>query len=377
MIQYMLSKLKSQIEHAVALQKSGDFSSALSNYELVFEALLYYDGLGFRRETDEIRSLCIAAQPTPVQTLYCHALALFYRQSYQSALDAAEAAQLLAPQTAIHLLLVRIHSCIGNFKAAHAACQAAEAISGGASSSDAALMLKAKQLMPGDDYYDWLSFFHEMIKPATYVEIGLGHGRSLALAGEGTLAIGIDPYQGFWGNLNYVSSNSPATLFPLASDDFFKQYDLSQVIGSETFDLAFIDGLHIFEQALKDFINLERFAGKDSVVLIHDCLPVEVIVAEREPCPGFWTGDVWRIIPCLKTFRPDLRIMTIPAFPSGLGVVTNLDSSSTILSDNYDEILSYYLKLKCPETYDQRKVVCSVGPSDRGYIKANFCDEQH
>lgn len=375
MIQYMLSKLKSQVEHAVALQKGGDFSTALANYELVFEALRYYDGLGYHQETDEIRTVCLDAQPTPVQTLYCHALTLFHRRRYESALDAAEAALLLAPQTAmIHLLLARIHGYIGNFPAAYAACQAGEVLSGASgSSSDARFTVNALQALPGADYYDWLEYFHDNLKPSAYVEIGLGHGRSLALASKNTRSIGIDPYQGFWENLNYVSPDNPATLYPLASDDFFKQHDLRQEIGNETFDLAFIDGLHLFEQVLKDFINLERYARKDSVVLIHDCLPVDAIVAERERCTGFWTGDVWRIIPCLKTFRPDLKIMTIPTYPSGLGVVTDLDPSSTVLSDNYDAILSYYLKLKCPETFEQRRVVCSVGPADEEYVKEQFC----
>jgi hypothetical protein len=370
----MLSKLRSQTEHAVALQKDGDFSSALSNFELVFEALRFYDGLGYRHETDTIRSICIDAQPTPIQTLYCHALSLFYRRNYSSALDATEAALLLSPQTAlVHLLIARIHAYMNNFSAAYAACQAGEDVSGiTGSSNEARFMINALQKLPGDDYYGWLNYFHETVKPAAYVEIGLGHGRSLALAGRNTKAIGIDPYQGFWEKLHYVSPHSPATLFPLTSDDFFKQHDLRQEIGKETFDLAFIDGLHLFEQVLKDFINLERFARKDSILLIHDCLPVDAIVAERERCTGFWTGDVWRIIPCLKTFRPDLTIMTIPTFPSGLGVVSNLDPTSTVLSDNYDEILAYYLRLKCSETFEQRQVVCSVGSADKETIKHQF-----
>lgn len=378
MIHYMLSKLKSQVEHAVALQQGGDFSAALANFELCFEALRYYDGLGYHQQTDAIRTLCIEAQPTPVQTLYCHALTLFHRRSYKSALDAAQAAQLLSPKTAmVHLLLARIYAYTGNLPAAYGACETGEELSGTAgASSDTRFMINALQSLPGDDYYDWLEYFHDRLQPATYVEIGLGHGRSLALAAKDTKAIGIDPYQGFWEHLNYVSSDNPATLFPLTSDDFFQHHDLRQEIAKNTFDLAFIDGLHLFEQVLKDFINLERYARPDSVVLIHDCLPVEAIVAERERCTGFWTGDVWRIIPCLKTFRPDLKIMTIPTYPSGLGVVTNLDPSSTVLSDNYDEILTYYLNLKCPETFEQRRVVCSVGPADKEYIFEQFCREQ-
>ncbi|NTV49882.1 MAG: class I SAM-dependent methyltransferase [Geobacteraceae bacterium] len=171
---------------------------------------------------------------------------------------------------------------------------------------------------------------------------------------------------------NYVCPHGPTKLFPLTSDDFFKQYDLREVIERQTFDLGFIDGLHLFEQALKDYINLERYARQDSVILIHDCLPIAPIVAERERCTGFWTGDVWRIIPCLKTFRPDLKIMTIPTKPSGLGVVTHLDAASTVLSDNYDDIVRYYLSLRCPESFDQRRVVCNVGPADEEYVREMF-----
>jgi hypothetical protein len=234
-------------------------------------------------------------------------------------------------------------------------------------------MLEAEEEMPGEDYYVWLQRFQNWLQPAAYVEIGLGHGRSLALAGPETKAVGIDPYQGFWERLNYVCPHGPAALFPLTSDDFFVQQDLRYIMGRETFDLGFIDGLHLFEQALKDFINLERYARKESVILIHDCLPIAPLVAERDRCTGFWTGDVWRIIPCLKTFRPDLDIMTIPTKPSGLGVVSNLDSASTALSDNYDAIVRYYLTLNCPESFARRRVVCNVGSADEGYIKERFC----
>ena len=163
-----------------------------------------------------------------------------------------------------------------------------------------------------------------------------------------------------WDRLNYISVNSVPQLFMLSSDDFFEQHNMRKIIRKETFDLAFIDGLHLFEQVLKDFINLERYARKDSVILIHDCLPIAPVVAERERCTGFWTGDVWRIIPCLKTFRPDLKIVTIPTKPSGLGVVTNMDATSTVLTDNYDEIVRYYLSLNFPESIDLLRAVCNV-----------------
>jgi hypothetical protein len=36
--------------------------------------------------------------------------------------------------------------------------------------------------------------------------------------------------------------------------------------------------------------------------------------------------------------RPDLKIFVIPAAPIGLGVVTNLNSDSTVLRERYDQV---------------------------------------
>ena len=370
MMNYMLAKLEEQMRQSVRLQNDGDFSAALGGYELIFEALRFYEELGYGQEAENIRRLALEAQPSPVMTLYLHGLILLHRRHYTSAYEAIKAALAVAPNmTMLHALKGRIQTALGDLLGAYETfdqIQSRDPTYGGA--GDSIIALAAEKEMPGEDYYDWLQHFHQWLRPASYVEIGLGHGRSLALAGPETKAVGIDPYQGFWDRLNYICPHGAATLFPLTSDDFFARHDLREVIGKETFDLAFIDGLHLFEQVLKDFINLERYAGKDSVVLMHDCLPIAPIVAERERCTGFWTGDVWRIIPCLKTFRPDLKIITIPTKPSGLGVVTNMDAASTVLADNYDDIVRYYLSLSCPESFDQRRVVCNVELADEELI---------
>jgi tetratricopeptide (TPR) repeat protein len=375
MMNYMLTKLEDQMRQSVNLQKNGDFSAALGGYELILEALRFYEELGYLKETENIQRLALEVQPNPALTLYCHALIQFHRRRYSSSLDSITAALAVAPDMILlHALKGRILTALGDLSGATETFNRIKELdpaSGG--TGDSVFVLAAEREMPGEDYYDWLQHFHQWLHPASYVEIGLGHGRSLALAGPDTKAVGIDPYQGFWEKLHYVCPHGPATLFPLTSDDFFAQYDLGEVLGRDTFDLGFIDGLHLFEQALKDFINLERYARKDSVILIHDCLPIAPIVAERDRCTGFWTGDVWRIIPCLKTFRPDLKLMTIPTKPSGLGVVTNLDAASTVLSDNYDDIVRYYLTLSCPESFDQRRVVCNVGLADEAYVRAGFC----
>lgn len=374
MIQQMLAQLDQLARLAIATQKNGDFLSALSHYELILEAANYYEELGYGAETENLHRQILAAQDTPARALHLSALIQLKRRTPACAAATVRSALLVAPNDInLHILYGNVLASLGDLAGAAAAFNNAQKLdvrSGAA--HDGAFMLAAKQEMPEEDYYFWLKQFHQWIQPSTYVEIGLGHGRSLALAGPKTKAVGIDPYMGFWERLHYVSPHGPATLFPLPSDDFFAQHDLRGVINSETFDLAFIDGLHLFEQALKDFINLERYAGKDSIILIHDCLPVTPIVAERERCTGFWTGDVWRIIPCLKTFRPDLSIFTIPTTPSGLAVVTKLDSDSRVLTDNYQAIVDYYLSLKLPEPALERFMVLNVRNDNLDDLSRNF-----
>jgi hypothetical protein len=128
----------------------------------------------------------------------------------------------------------------------------------------------------------------------------------------------------------------------LTSDEFFERYDLRTELGSPTLDLAFIDGLHEFKQVLKDFINIERYSCPGTVVLVHDCLPVARLVAAPVRATVFWCGDVWKIVPCLLKYRPDLNVRVVPARPSGLAIVTHLDPNSTLLHDRFEEIVSEY-----------------------------------
>lgn len=371
----MLAKLEAQILRSMAFQKEGDYSAALDGYEQAFDALYFYERLGYKREAENLWRQVLEIQSHPALAIYFHGLIQYHRRHYRSAAEAAYSSILLKPGVGFqYFLLARALTVLKEYTGAEAAYDLIyELVPDSGVAQEGYLSLAVEKEMPGGDYYAWLQLFHNWLKPVRYVEIGLGHGRSLALTNPETMAIGIDPYQGFWDKLDYVSPHGPATLFPLTSDDFFEQYDLRKVMACETFDLAFIDGLHQFEQVLKDFINLERYARKDSVILIHDCLPIAPIIAERENRTNFWTGDVWRIIPCLKAFRPDLKLMTIPTKPSGLGVVTSLDATSTVLSDNYDAIVRYYLALRCPEDFAQRRLVCSAGSTDKEYIKEQFC----
>jgi hypothetical protein len=189
-------------------------------------------------------------------------------------------------------------------------------------------------------YFDTLDLIHRHLLPRTYVEIGVSTGRSMALALPGTRCVGVDPDPKpsfpFVGHTRIVS---------LTSDEFFLRGDLDELLGHLPLDLAFIDGMHHFEFALRDFINLERAAHRSTTVLIHDCLPVDEVTAARDRTTDFWSGDIWRLIVLLKEWRPDLAVAVADSGPTGVGIIGHLDPDSTVLADHYEEIVDHFLAM--------------------------------
>jgi hypothetical protein len=90
-------------------------------------------------------------------------------------------------------------------------------------------------------------------------------------------------------------------------------------------ELAFIDGLHRFEQVLRDFINVERHSTAGTVVLLHDCLPLDGETASREHTTDFYFGDVWKAALVLRRLRPALEMITVRTAPTGLCLGRGLD----------------------------------------------------
>jgi len=207
-------------------------------------------------------------------------------------------------------------------------------------------VLMSKLIMPGPFYFEYLSYLHKCIRPKLYLEIGIYEGESLSLCNKKTLSIGIDPNPRIKNNLRIDS-----TIYKMTSDNFFLLKEIQDFLLNNRIDLAFIDGEHLFEQVLKDFINIEKYSHKQTTILIHDCVPITKDVASRIRKTDFWCGDVWKIIQCLSKYRTDLDLKLILTPPSGLLSITKLDANSDILEKNYQSILNEYLELELNYEY--------------------------
>jgi hypothetical protein len=188
-------------------------------------------------------------------------------------------------------------------------------------------------------YLDVLRQIHAHLKPELYIEIGIHQGTSLALAQAD--AIGIDPLP----KLGAKVLPERFKIEKCTSDEYFQRLGPDADIQP---DFAFIDGMHHFEFALRDFMYIERISGLATLVAIDDIFPVHPAQAERERRTRVWTGDVWKLVTCLEKYRPDLQLISLDTAPAGMLLIAGLNSDSHVLWDEYDTILADYLGATVP-----------------------------
>ncbi len=183
-------------------------------------------------------------------------------------------------------------------------------------------------------YTDVLANIHQTLQPGGYLEIGVRTGRSLALASCTSIAIDPEPA------LEQPLADNQQ-LYRQTSDTFFETL-ADTVLENFRLDLVFIDGMHLFEFALRDFMNVERRASATTLVLIDDIYPNHPLQAARERQSRVWTGDVWKLHDCLRIERPDLTLIPLDTSPSGLLLVAGLDPENRTLWERYNPLVRHY-----------------------------------
>lgn len=197
----------------------------------------------------------------------------------------------------------------------------------------------------GRHYIEFLRDDLHAIGTDAHLEIGTRDGSSIAALNCPVIAI--DPH--FVLNGNVIGRKQQCLFFQMTSDEFFKRHRPDALLGKPIAS-AFLDGMHHFEYLLRDFINTEKYCGKRAVIYLHDCLPLTPEMSNRDersvpdsgPFAHWWTGDVWKILPILKEYRPDLDIICYDCPPTGLVKVSALDADNTALRDNYEKIVARY-----------------------------------
>lgn len=194
----------------------------------------------------------------------------------------------------------------------------------------------------GDGHYrDVLTFLHSRLAPDLYLEIGVGNGLSLERAPG--RAIGVDPLPDL--DIN-VSLSKQVDIFPETSDFFFRNQ--AKVWLKPKPELVFIDGMHLFEFALRDFINVEYHAVPTTLVVIDDIYPCHPIQAARRRRSNAWTGDIWKLHQILREVRPDLTLITLNSFTTGLLLITGLDPNNHDLDCNYSRLVNRFVDIDKP-----------------------------
>lgn len=160
-----------------------------------------------------------------------------------------------------------------------------------------------------------------------YLEIGVKRGAVFRrIAADEKIAV--DPALKLSARSRRLAeSKAHAThYFEETSDAFFATE--GAFLEQRGIDVALIDGLHTYEQVMRDVENTLRYLREDGVILLHDCNPARASIAcpledlhtQKRLWTILWSGDVWKAIVHMRSTRDDLRIAVLDC-DFGVGVV--------------------------------------------------------
>ena len=211
-------------------------------------------------------------------------------------------------------------------------------------------------------------------KAKNYLEIGVNNGKCF-LRIKARHKIAVDPafkipvgrkLKYFFKNPWNVNNN----YFEKTSDDFFQHE--RQTLASTKPEIVFVDGLHTYEQSLRDVLNSLAVLQDGGIVLMHDCNPITATAAfpassiddakrRLNDYKGVWNGDVWKAIVHMRSLHPDLEVFVLDC-DHGVGVVRrNTSTDRLTFSENDIRQLTYedlernrkrFLNLKSPDYFE-------------------------
>lgn len=217
--------------------------------------------------------------------------------------------------------------------------------------------------MGGDNFLTILKKLHLFCKPATYFETLVVSEQSLALAEPPTRVIGLSMKP-----IRVNGSESMISIYPYSAENNLTSSDMKKILEEKNIDLAFIHDRHLFDRILVDLLRIERHLSKNSIAVIQDTVPQDDIASGRKETQPFWCGDAWKIVPCLKKYRPALSVFTVEAMPTGITIVTGFDAESDVLQNNFDTIVQEFKKWDYAELEADKTGLLNIVPNDMHVI---------
>jgi hypothetical protein len=145
--------------------------------------------------------------------------------------------------------------------------------------------------------------------------------------------------------------------FSLTSDDFFSSIKNGR-LKNFRWDVVFIDGLHTYEQSLRDIENSLAVLDDNGFIVLHDCNPLsanaattadsyeQVIGMGLKNWNGVWNGEVWKSIVHIRRKYPNLFV-TVLNCDFGIGVITKIRQPEKLqitLPEDLNELTYDYLE---------------------------------
>ncbi len=174
-----------------------------------------------------------------------------------------------------------------------------------------------------------------------YLEIGVSKGLAFRRI-SADVKIAVDPaFKLSERSRQLADEQGRAThYFETTSDAFFENE--AAFLEQHPVDVALIDGLHTYEQVVRDVEKTLHYLRDDGVIFLHDCNPPFALAARRaeswdefisqQSGPlviGIWNGDVWKAIVHLRSTRPDLLVGVLKC-DQGVGFVRKGTPESTL-----------------------------------------------
>jgi hypothetical protein len=155
-----------------------------------------------------------------------------------------------------------------------------------------------------------------------YLEIGVSDGEALDQV-QCAVKHGVDPF-------------SYNAIFRIPSDDFF-----AMINDEVLYDLIFVDGLHLEEQAQRDIENSLLHLREGGIIVVHDCNPPtewhqRSFEEFEKTSTANWNGTTWRAFVNLRATRPDLEMCVVDT-DWGCGIVRQDGEGQDVidLPENY------------------------------------------